>query len=54
MQLVQISSYQITLTSNTVTKEDLVDVVQTLCGGLALTLTRTLSLTVTLSLTLTL
>ena len=41
MQLVQISSYQITLTSNTITEAELVEVVQTLCGGFALSLTRT-------------
>ena len=56
MQLVQISSYQISLTSNTITEPaELVDHVQkTLCGGFALTLTRTLTLTVILTLTLTL
>ena len=55
MQLVQISSYQISLTSYTVTEAQLVEVVQkTLCGGFALTLTRTLTLTVILTLTRTL
>ena len=55
MQLVQISSYQISVTSNTVTETHLVEVVQdTLCGGFALALTLTLTLTVTLTLALTL
>ena len=54
MQLVQISSYQITLTSYTVTEAQLVEVVQeTLCGGFALSLTRTLTLTLTETLILT-
>ena len=55
MQLVQISSYRISLTSYTVTEAQLVEVVQkTLCGGFALTLTLTLTLTLILTLTLTL
>ena len=53
MQLVQISSYQISLTSNTITEAQLVEVVQTLCGGFALSLTLTVTLTLTLTLTLT-
>ena len=56
MQLVQISSYQISLTSNTITEAaELVEVVQkTLCGGFALTLTRTVTLNLTEALILTL
>ena len=56
MQLVQISSYRISLTSNTITEAaELVKVVQkALCGGFALTLTLTLTLTLILTLTLTL
>ena len=54
MQLVEISSYQISLTSYTVTEAaELVEVVQTLCGGFALSLTRTLTLTLTETLILT-
>ena len=56
MQLVQISSYRISLTSNTITEPaELVEVVRkTLCGGLALTLTRTVTLNLTEALILTL